>query len=299
MKKIMVVREPEWGVPVGLRNLGHHVDQVKFVSMINKHGRDYCQNYILSRAKEYDAVILCKAAWKKPMHTLEDSFIKKLTDKTFSVFWMHDAVLNKKRHHLSKKAALCSLASSPYLNSCRSFKKFGSKNIAQIFQGFEEDWCQKRDTKKKHQVTFIGSIYGDRGIYINHLARHGYRVFNKKCTHEESAHFYNHSKVCLNLVPGECFSNRSMRVMGSGAFLFSQMNQDLKAAFKDGEELVLWDGKKELIDGVKYWLSHNEERNKIAAAGHKAIQNYTWTKQMEKLVRAIDGEIIREGAFKE
>jgi hypothetical protein len=299
MKKIMVVREPEWGVPVGLRELGHSVDQVKFVSMINKHGRDHCQNYILSKANEYDAVILCKAAWKKPIHTLEDSFIKKLTNKTFTVFWMHDAVLNKKRHHLSKKAALCSLASSPYLNSCRSFKKFGARRIVQIFQGFEEDWCQKRATKRKHNVTFIGSVYGDRSKYLNCLSRHGYAAFNKKCSHEESALFYNHSKICLNLVPGECFSNRSMRVMGSGAFLFSQMNQDLKAAFKDGEELVLWSGEKELINGVRHWLKHSEEREAIAEAGHRVIQNFTWKKQMEKLVRAIDGEVIREGAFKE
>jgi len=191
------------------------------------------------------------------------------------------------------------MASSPYLTTCRAFKKFGVKRINQIFQGFEEDWCQKRDLPKKYGVTFIGSIYGNRSSYIGSLQANKISVFNKKCTHEESARFYNKSKVCLNLVPGECFSNRAMRVMGSGAFLFSQMNRDLKKAFKNGEELVLWKNQQQLINGAKYWLTHNKEREMIASAGHVAIQAFTWEKQMIKLLKAIDGDTVRDGAFNE
>lgn len=297
-RKIMVVRKPEWGIPKTLREMGHEVNHVDFVDIINKKGREYCQNYILSESKNYEAVVICKGAWKGKKHTLQKEFLKKLTNKTLTVFWMHDAILNSSRYMFAKMAACCTMCSSPYLTTLRVFEQFGAKRINQIYQGFEEDWCQKRDVKKIHDVTFIGSIYGNRGNFINFLHSKGIKVFNKKCSHEESAHFYNASKVCLNLVPGECFSNRAIRVMGSGAFLYSQMNRDLNVTFKNGKELVLWNNKKQLLNGIKYWLQHDKEREDIANTGYKAIQAFSWANQMKKLLRVIDGEIIREGSFK-
>lgn len=297
IKNILVIRKPKWGVPIGLKNLGYNVTQLNFVDYIDNHGRDKFFSYLLSKCKAYDVVIVCKGGWKGAKYNFTTDALKELTRRTFTVFWMHDAILNSSRYIFSRMAACCSLASSPYLCTCRAFKKFGQNNIQQIFQGFEEEWCYKREMEKIYDVSFFGKLYGDRKKYINFLKTNKVSVFREKCSFLQSSINYNQSKICLNLVPGECFSNRSMRIMGSGGFLLSQMNQDLNRAFKDGKELSLWKTKEELLEKVTYFLDHEKEREEIANNGYKAIQNFSWTNQMRKLIRAINGETIRDGAF--
>lgn len=64
---------------------------------------------------------------------------------------------------------------------------------------------------------------------------------------------------------------RAMDIMGAGGFLISNYQKELDELFIDGEDMVLYYNDNDLILKVDYYLSHDEERRKIAANGKKKI----------------------------
>jgi spore maturation protein CgeB len=50
----------------------------------------------------------------------------------------------------------------------------------------------------------------------------------------------------------------------------------LKSFFEDGKHLVLYRSLDEMVDKAKYYIEHDEEREKIAQAGYEhVIANHT------------------------
>ncbi|MFA5599029.1 MAG: glycosyltransferase [Phenylobacterium sp.] len=186
--------------------------------------------------------------------------------------------------------------------TCDKFKAAGCKNINQIFQGFEPDiFFNIKPSNKLYDITFIGSIAGinkRRSRYIAMLKRNNLKVFMSKVNIVQSNTIYNKSKICLNFVPAECFSNRVIRIMASGGFLLSQYCSDLNAAFENEQDLVLWKTDEELKDNIGRFLKDHKAREKIAASGNRIIQNFSWANQVQKMLKIVDGHNIIDGAFK-
>ena len=76
--------------------------------------------------------------------------------------------------------------------------------------------------------------------------------------------------------------------MACGGFVLSDRQKDVLALFKDGEHLVTFDDGKDLVDKIKYFLQHPEERKKIAAAGRREVLNkHTYTHRIQSLLSLI------------
>ncbi len=82
---------------------------------------------------------------------------------------------------------------------------------------------------------------------------------------------------------------RALDIMGAGGFLLSNYQTELAEQFEDGKELVLYGSAEELLDKIRYYLSHEKERQEIAHCGYLKVQKFfsyeTRVKQMFQLVQ--------------
>jgi spore maturation protein CgeB len=83
---------------------------------------------------------------------------------------------------------------------------------------------------------------------------------------------FEQSKVNLNLVEasqgGEPqIKGRTFEVPACGGLLLDGHADGIEEYFEPGREIVIYDGVEDMIDKARYYLTHEAERARIAAAG--------------------------------
>ena len=102
---------------------------------------------------------------------------------------------------------------------------------------------------------------------------------------------YN-SKISLNrhIDAAENHANnmRLYEATGVGTMLITDYKRDLDKLFIPGKEIETYRTEKELKDKVKFYLSHEEERQIIAKAGQKrTLGDHTYKKRMQELLQIL------------
>ncbi len=81
---------------------------------------------------------------------------------------------------------------------------------------------------------------------------------------------------------------RIFEVLGCGGFLLTGRAADLDRYYKLGTELVVFTSADDLVEKVKYYLSHPHERKSIALAGYeRTLAEHTYEHRFVKLFRAL------------
>jgi len=100
------------------------------------------------------------------------------------------------------------------------------------------------------------------------------------------------SKIVINrhIDVAEDYANnmRMFEATGMGALLITDEKKNLPELFKVGKEVVTYKDSADLTEKIKYYLQHEDERQKIAKAGQKrTLTDHTYLKRMEELARII------------
>lgn len=114
------------------------------------------------------------------------------------------------------------------------------------------------------------------------------------------AKYYSNSRISLNIFrtakwPGEnvlhidpdeaySISPRCYEIMGCGGFLLTDIRPELDELFDVGKDLVVFDGAEDLGDKVHYYLRHDNERNRIAMSGYRAVREHTYEDRARKII---------------
>lgn len=92
------------------------------------------------------------------------------------------------------------------------------------------------------------------------------------------------SKVNLNISLKTIRTGIPLRVldiMGCGGFVLSNYQQELLEYFVPGEECVVYENTEDLFLKADYYLKHEEERKRIAAAGlAKVKRDFTFEERL-------------------
>lgn len=83
------------------------------------------------------------------------------------------------------------------------------------------------------------------------------------------------SKINLNFTIPNIKSGIPLRiwdVLGCGGFLLTNYQAEIPYYFKEGEDLVCFDGLEDLCEKVGYYLEHEEERKRIAWNGYRKMR---------------------------
>ena len=141
---------------------------------------------------------------------------------------------------------------------------------------------------KKYDICFIGHINSDNRIdALDKLFKafpnfwFGQRLF------EEAAEIICQSRIAFNITIKDDISMRVFETLATKTFLLTNYVPTLGDLFEDGKHLVMYRDMDDCIDKAKYYLEHEDERNKIAEAGYKEVlAKHTFKHRVEQVLEA-------------
>ncbi len=163
----------------------------------------------------------------------------------------------------------------------------------------KELYYPNENTERDIDVSFVGAVEkGCRVEYLNYLIDNGIKI---ECwglgtkrgmvSLEEMIQIFRRSKINLNFVDMSMFDwicerfplsprikqkkGRQIEVALTNSFCLQEHCPDLKYYFEPNEEIIVFRSKEEMLEQVKYYLEHEEERNALAAKAYrKSVENY-------------------------
>ena len=109
----------------------------------------------------------------------------------------------------------------------------------------------------------------------------------------EAPLIFNRSKINLNLTLRSIRSGIPLRVwdiLGAGGFCITNYQPELPLYFEDGDNIVWFKNTAELIEKIKYYLSHEEERRAIAKRGQELVTQYhDYSGRFDCMAEIVDG----------
>ncbi len=258
-------------------------------SGVNAKIRSYVGN------KYYDVVWIDKGVVVYP-ETLQ--FIKEKSPNTKIVSYSPDNMAL--RHNQSQQFLECiplydiHFTTKSYILD--DMKRLGAKRINFSNQLFESTYHHPMDLTDEERerlggdVGFIGAWEKERCDSILFLAKNGIKVkvFGDgkwkdyknvpNLTLCPAVFSADYSKALQAFKISLCFlrkmnfdqqTSRTMEIPGCGGFMMAERTDEHRALFAEDKEAVFFSSDEELLEKCKYYLSHDEERKQIAAAGHQ------------------------------
>jgi hypothetical protein len=176
--------------------------------------------------------------------------------------------------------------------------------------------------EKKYEIGFVGSMYPLRMSYLDQLSQSlpdtltfqygqaivqdlsGFRAVDSTNLLAKS---YSEVKIFFCLPPmSRLLVCKLFEVMSCGTFMmYPKLPGDARRnneVFEDGKHLVYYAHGRTLdnADQIKYWLTHDEEREAIARAGQEFVHaNFTLEQMLEKLLAPVqvrEMQLVEKGA---
>jgi spore maturation protein CgeB len=120
------------------------------------------------------------------------------------------------------------------------------------------------------------------------------QVVNKTVWGNELTDLMFQSKIVLNITNSNFYcvetglNLRIFEVLAAGGFLLTDHYEEISDLFEIGKEIETYSSGKELKEKVEYYLAHEEERERIAAAGKKKFYElYTWERRVKNFAEKV------------
>lgn len=150
-------------------------------------------------------------------------------------------------------------------------------DLGLIFQttvlGFKIAEVERRRALIELSKHFLVDVYSNSDV--SDLLRIRYR--GSVDYWSESPKVFHAAKINLNFTIPNIKSGIPLRVwdvLGAGGFLLTNYQAEIPYYFKEGEDLVCFDGVEDLVEKTAYYLDHEEERAQIARNGRKKVEQY-------------------------
>ena len=194
-----------------------------------------------------------------------------------------------------------------FFNQVRAVEQFKKLNRKSYWlpHAFEPQAYPNITTLKKYDVGFVGHMQQDKPNH-NGMSRvraldrlfkefpnfyYGSRhpQFPSKNLFEDAAKRFSESKIAFNISIGDDINMRLFETMGTGSFLLTNELPTLGKLFEDGKHLVTYNSYDDMVEKAKYYIEHDEEREKIAEAGYNEVINkHTYQHRIDKIMETIN-----------
>ena len=167
--------------------------------------------------------------------------------------------------------------------------------------GCDPEIHRPRSGEQRYDLSFVGTDGGvPRKFLLQELRERFSRSFIGRAPFEQMADIYGRSKIGFHYI--ECTSplkdHVSMRVyevLAAGTLL---MANALEPGAFDGvglrerEEVVVYRTPRELFDLAAYYLAHEDDRRRIAAAGQRVVlERHTYRHRAEQMIGIIQDQL--------
>lgn len=145
---------------------------------------------------------------------------------------------------------------------------------------------------KDYDLVFAGNlsgeIQGERNRWLYRLARlsRKYKIgIFTSVFGEEYANILRRGKIVFNRSIRQEMNMRAFEAAACGSLLFyDEENLEVRDFFQDRVHCVLYN-EKNLEELIEYYLTHEEEREKIAQAGLQKVQEFEYSNRIKKLLK--------------
>lgn len=133
-------------------------------------------------------------------------------------------------------------------------------------------WPKTEMASKRYDICFVGHVNNKlREDALDRLFSEFPNFYYGQALFEQAAQKFCESKIVFNISMTDDLNMRTFETMATGSFLLTSWIPTIEEFFKDGEHLVLYRSLDEMVDKAKYYLAHDEEREKIAQAGYEEV----------------------------
>jgi hypothetical protein len=133
-------------------------------------------------------------------------------------------------------------------------------------------WPKTDMASKRYDVCFVGHVNNKlREDALDRLFSEFPNFYYGQALFEVAAQKFCESKIVFNISMTDDLNMRTFEAMATGSFLLTSWIPTIEEHFEDGKHLVLYRSFDEMVDKAKYYLAHDDEREKIAQAGYEEV----------------------------
>lgn len=155
------------------------------------------------------------------------------------------------------------------------------------------------EVEKEWDVGFVGNVSQDRerrrklDMVAKHFSTNDYLKQYRK---EEIAEIYSRSRIVFNCAVGNEVNMRVFEAMASGSLLVTErVANGQSELFEDGVHFVEYSGDSEMIEKTRYYLEHDDERERIARAGQETVlRDHTYRSRCDEVLEVVAGRAGRQ-----
>jgi hypothetical protein len=150
------------------------------------------------------------------------------------------------------------------------------------------------DLDRIYDIGFVGKL-GNQGSERRAILE---RVFSAFSTNDwtrsynpvDMGRVYSQSKIVFNKSINGDVNMRFFEGLASGALLITdRIGNGMEKLGQEGVHHVAYDGVEDALSKISYYLSHDEERKSIAAAGQKlAFESHTYRHRLNSIISSIE-----------
>jgi len=250
----------------------------------------------LQRAKEFEPELL----WVEMGRSIYASTLEKIK-KRFNCLLVNsysDDFIFRWSRHYNRSIHLYDYIFTPREINFPEYYEYGAKKVSKFWKGFDPEAIFPVElTLEEYQVygsdvTFIGHCEANRikdlavlAAQIDNMKIWGpgwkpYKMPNilKKIVQYRCAWNEEYRKVLcgakivityLSRWNRDTQASKSFEIPASGSFMLAERTEDHLASYEEDKEAVFFSSRDELIDKVRFYLSHDDLRRKIAVAGRQ------------------------------
>ena len=259
-----------------LKRLGHEVSAYNYRAKAARLGNRTRDQHLVEtiEARSFDLVIYSKC------NQISSTAFTKIGELATTCLWFMDP-LQTYTQEMREKTQLVDYFCCDKKNVLEEALLL-NPNSFHVCEGFDEDVDRPMPADKCHDVSFIGTVYGDRADFMESLRPPPTLVTG--CYGVEHAIAVGKSRINLNFCTNYGASDRIYKILAAGGFLLTNDWYGREDDFTDGEDLVIFEDSADLGNKVDYYLKHPGEAAQIAQKGHTTVQKYTRLKWAEKIV---------------
>jgi spore maturation protein CgeB len=95
----------------------------------------------------------------------------------------------------------------------------------------------------------------------------------------------------VEVAKAQQIKGRNFEVPGCGGFLLTDNADNLEDYYLSNKEIVCFEGNDDLIEKIKYYLEHEEERMKIAQSGYeRTLREHTYVHRFNQIFKRINSD---------
>jgi spore maturation protein CgeB len=272
---------------------------INYRTLIKEYGESFFYSYTKSRLQKHRPIltVFCKC------NGINLNIIAECNKYTQTWLWFMDS------YKIAEAAPeIVEHAKNSHYSSCTSqvtvdyFRSKGVNNCHHVYEGIDINVHKPVSPVEEYKadISFVGSRTKERDDYFNLLKSNGYDVKFYGNGYSNPIPLNDWAKVCasskfmlslntFNDIPNY-FSGRVFETLGCGACTFHlDQTHTINSIFRDGEEIVLFKDKTELLDKLSKMDASIAKR--IAINGReKVLKNFTMDHSINNILKIVFGK---------